>query len=238
MRILLILLALLTPSAVVASDLTSEPDFDGIKRDTWYFLGYQAAAVGILYIMPESVSGWSEESKDEVSLKKWWENASNPTWDKDKAYINYILHPYWGAAYYVRAQERGYNGHQSFWYSALLSTLYEFGFEALFEQPSIQDLIVTPVFGSLLGVYFMRLRDTIKQRNTGIKEISTGDKVLLFATDPLGGLNSAVDKWIGRDAEITVSPYNNRTDTLQQEKSANWKYPRDTITGLQVTLRF
>jgi hypothetical protein len=31
------------------------------------------------------------------------------------------------------------------------SLLYEFGIEALFERPSYQDLIVTPVGGLLLG---------------------------------------------------------------------------------------
>ena len=207
MRVFLILLALLSPWAAVADDWGSEPDFEGIKRDTWYFLGYQAAAVGILYVLPDGVSGCDEESKDEVSFEKWRDNVSNPTWDKDEDYINYILHPYWGAAYFVRARERGYNNHQSFWYSVLLSTLYEFGFEAMFEQPSIQDLVVTPVFGSLLGVYFMRLRETIKQRNAGVTDVSTGDKVLMFATDPLGGLNRTVDKWFGRDARLTVSPF-------------------------------
>ena len=237
MRIFLLFLVLLSPWAAVADDWGSEPDFEGIKRDTWYFLGYQAAAVGILYVLPEGVSGWDEESKDEVSFEKWRDNVSNPTWDKDEDYINYILHPYWGAAYFVRARERGYNNHQSFWYSVLLSTLYEFGFEAMFEQPSIQDLVVTPVFGSLLGVYFMRLRETIKQRNAGVTDVSTGDKVLMFATDPLGGLNRTVDKWFGRDAQLTVSPFVQRTAPLPHE-TAHAKQPRDAVTGVEITLRF
>jgi hypothetical protein len=233
MRVFLILLAILSPWAVVAS----EPDFEGIKRDTWYFFGYQAAAIGIIYVMPESISGWSEESKDDFSLKDWRDNVSNPAWDKDKYYINYVLHPYWGAAYFVRARERGYNNHQSFWYSALLSSLYEFGFEALFEQPSIQDLVVTPVFGSLLGAYFMRLRETVKQRNIGVTEISTSDKVLMIATDPLGGLNRTVDKWFGRDVQLAINPYVQRAALLQHE-TAHTKYPRDAVTGIEITLRF
>ena len=139
--------------------------------------------------------------------------------------------------YFVRARERGYNNHQSFWYSVLLSTLFEFGFEAMFEQPSIQDLVVTPVFGSLLGVYFMHLRDTVKQRSVGVTEVSTGDKVLLFATDPLGGLNRTVDKWFGRDAQVTVNPYVQRNTPLQHG-AAHTKYPRDTVTGIEIKLRF
>lgn len=221
----------------LASTTANQPDFEGIKRDTWYFLGYQAATVGILYVMPESISGWSEESKDEASFKEWRDNASNPTWDKDDHFINYVLHPYWGAAYYVRAQERGYNSHQSFWYSALLSTLYEFGLEAAFEQPSIQDLVVTPVVGSLLGAYFMRLRETVKKRTTGTAEVPTGDKVLLFVTDPLGGLNRKVDQWFGRDAQVTVKPLVQRGTPSQHDKP-HMKYPREAVTGIEITLKF
>jgi len=76
---------------------TSLRDREGLKRDTWYFLGYQAAAVVILYAMPESVTGWTDEQKSNYSLSIWWDNVRNPTWDSDDFAINYILHPYWGA---------------------------------------------------------------------------------------------------------------------------------------------
>ena len=237
MRVFLMLLSLLIPWVAVADDWGNEPDFEGIKRDTWYFLGYQAAAVGILYVLPEGVSGWDEESKEDFSLGTWWDNVSNPSWDKDEDYINYILHPYWGAAYFVRARERGYNNHQSFWYSVLLSTLFEFGVEAMFEEPSIQDLVVTPVLGSLLGGYFMHLRESVKRRNAGVTEVSTGDKVLMIATDPLGGLNRVVDRWFGRDAEVTINPYVQRNAPLQHE-TVRSKQPREAITGIEITLRF
>ena len=85
----------------------SEPDREGLRRDTWYFLGYQWITIGILYIAPESVSGWTDEQKEEYSLSVWWDNVTSPQWDSDDFYLNYIMHPYWGAAYYVRARERG-----------------------------------------------------------------------------------------------------------------------------------
>jgi hypothetical protein len=40
------------------------PDYKGAARDTAYFMVYQLAAIGLLYIAPESVSGWSDEDKD------------------------------------------------------------------------------------------------------------------------------------------------------------------------------
>ena len=84
----------------------SRPDHDGLRRDTWYFVGVQFATIGILYVMPESVSSWSDEEKDDYSLGKWWDNVRHPKRDTDDHFINYVLHPYCGAAYYVRAPFR------------------------------------------------------------------------------------------------------------------------------------
>ena len=81
---------------------------------------------------------------------------NQPHLDDDKFYLNYMLHPYWGATYYIRGRERRLSRWQSLGYSALLSTLYEFGAEAFFEPVSYQDLIVTPLIGSLLGEYVSR----------------------------------------------------------------------------------
>lgn len=98
------------------------------------------------------MTGWTDEQKSDYSLSDWWDNVGNPSCDSDDFYINYIVHPYRGATYYVRASERGYDRRGAFWYSVLLSTMFEFGVGALFEAPSIQDLIITPTVGSLVGL--------------------------------------------------------------------------------------
>ena len=182
-------------------------DRDGLRRDTWYFLGYQWVTIGVLYLAPESVSSWSDEQKEGYDMSYWWDNVSNPQIDSDKFYLNYVLHPYWGASYYVRARERGYGAQQAFWYSAMLSAVYEFGAEALFEEPSIQDLIVTPVFGSVLGAYFMNVRDgiLIREQENGYR--TTKDKWVWVLTDPLGSLNHQVDKLFGRETHLQLRPY-------------------------------
>lgn len=178
------------------------PDWRGIKRDTGYFVAYQFVAIGILYAAPESISSWSDEQKDDRDFDKWKDNAGDPQWDKDDWWINYILHPYWGGAYYIRAQERGLNSGQSFWYSALLSTLYEFGAEAIFEAPSYQDIIVTPVAGSLLGHYlFMPLRERIRAQRG---EPDWAGKTLLFLTDPLGVISVQTDKFLGVGTDVSL----------------------------------
>ena len=177
-------------------------DLKGLHRDTWYFLGYQFFVVGVLYAMPEDVTNF-DRSGDH--LEKWRYNVTHPTWDEDAAYINYLLHPYWGATYYIRGRERGLSRLESFGYSALLSTLYEYGAEALFERPSYQDLIVTPVVGSLLGEFvFAPVRQHIKSKPG---PLDGWDKLALVLTDPLGTANDLTDRLFGVKTQVSLTPF-------------------------------
>ncbi|MCP5090847.1 MAG: DUF3943 domain-containing protein [Gammaproteobacteria bacterium] len=213
-------------------------DRDGLKRDTWYFAGYQWVTIGILYMAPESVSGWSDEQKSGYSMSIWWDNVTHPQMDSDDFYINYLLHPYWGATYFVRAQERGYGTKGAFWYSVLLSSMYEFGAEALFEEPSIQDLIVTPVFGSLLGRYFMHVRHDIREREEVLGYRATRDKWLWVLTDPLGSLNSQVDRLLGRETQLQIRPYSYSLHRDQSFFLEPNRQDEDVVYGLQVRLQW
>ena len=183
------------------------PDKKGRRSDTYHLLTYQAVSIAILYALPEDMSGWTQEQKDRHNLSRWWYNVTHPQWDSDDLYINYILHPYWGAAYYVRSRERGFDQRSSFWYSAGMSAAYEFGVEALFEEVSIQDLIVTPVGGWLVGEYFMGVRDRIEARHDGSSKMPFRDRLVLTLTDPLGELNQVVDGWIGRGEDLRIVPF-------------------------------
>ena len=214
-------------------------DGAGLWRDTKYFLGYQFGAMAILYVMPESVSGWSSEQKKDYSFSVWWEKTTHPENDSDTFYINYILHPYWGASYFVRARERGFNNWQSFGYSTLLSTLFEFGIEAMAEEPSKQDLWVTPVIGSMVGMYFMHLRGNVRDRDIERGYRSTGDKWIWVLTDPLGSLNRQFDKWFGWDTEVQIRPYRAHVevgshDAAKRPDSADSEY----TYGLQLQVRW
>ncbi len=186
-------------------DDDSPADFEGLTKDTAYFFGYQFFIVGVLYVMPESVSSWSDEQKEEYTFEKWKDNVTHPRWDPDEWYINYILHPYWGMTYYFRGRERGLTRSGAFWYSFTLSSIYEFGLEAMFEPVSIQDIIFTPGLGSLLGIYVEDYRREIKSH----REFSGWDKTVLIATDPLGSLNTVVDGWfgVGVDSEMEFQAF-------------------------------
>jgi hypothetical protein len=115
--------------------------------------------------------------------------------------VNYIGHPYFGATYYIRARERGFDRIDSFLYAAFTSALYEFGVEAVFEPPSYQDLIVTPVGGALLGgLVFEPIRNWVKRK----PEIKWYDHVILIATDPIGALNYIAESLMGIKSDIRV----------------------------------
>jgi hypothetical protein len=188
------------PPATVAGTGQRAPDWDGVWRDTGILFGAQAFAAAVLFVTPESVSNWSDEQK-KSTFNKYDNNFSNPEVDDDKPYINYVLHPYWGAAYYTRARERGLDQASSFVFSTLASAMYEFGIECFFEKPSIQDLIVTPVAGSLIGAYlFEPWREAMKRKG----ELRWYDHAALVATDPIGVLSLGIEKWFGIESTITV----------------------------------
>ena len=216
----------------------TEPDWPGLRRDTAYLLSYQVATIGILYMVPESISNWSEEQKEEYSLSKWWDNVRNPQWDDDKFWINYLGHPYWGAAYYVRARERGYDERASFWYSVAMSTAFEFGAEALFEQPSIQDLIVTPVGGVILGEHFMRWRARVVDRHEPDQPMPFRDRALLALTDPLGAINSMVQSWLGVESESSFYPYARVRTVGGERRFAADHVDTERVYGVQLNYRW
>jgi hypothetical protein len=177
-----------------------ERDWRGLGRDTAFFLGYEAVVAGVLYLLPESVTKWTADQR-KTSMSQWWENVQHPQWDEDNWYVNYLGHPYFGAIAYVRARERRFGALGGFWYAALLSTLYEFGIEALFERPSYQDLIVTPAGGLLLGAL---LFEPIRKHIQGKPQRQWYDHLALAVTDPLGTANNKLERSLGLEADIRV----------------------------------
>jgi len=175
-------------------------DWRGLGRDTAFFLGYQTVAAGVLYLLPESMTKWNAEQR-RTSMQRWWDNVRHPVWDKDNWYVNYIGHPYFGAIGYIRARERRFGAFGGFWYAALISGLYEFGIEALFERPSYQDLIVTPVGGLLLGAM---LFEPIRERIQDKPELYWYDHVTLSLTDPLGAGNRMFEGLLGIEMEMRM----------------------------------
>ncbi len=190
---------------IAIPDESSEEDWQGIRSDFYYLTGYQIFGSALLLALPESISGWSKEDKNDIGFEKWKYNVQHIVRDDDHWFVNYVTHPYWGAAYYIRARERGLDKIESFMISALFSTAFEFGIEAFMEEPSIQDFIITPVVGSLIGLCFDNIRQKIKNKS---EPLSATDSVILAVTDPLGTFNGLVKNLFRidstKDNQITV----------------------------------
>jgi hypothetical protein len=71
----------------------------------------------------------------------------------------------------------------------------------MFEQPSYQDLIVTPVAGALLGAL---LFEPIRERIRGKPERRWYDHLTLALTDPLGTANNMFGGLLGIQTETRV----------------------------------
>lgn len=197
--------------------MAAAPDWRGAGRDAAYFVGYQLVGVAVIFTSPASMSGWSKEDKREFGYDQWQENVRNPVvWDGDQFIINWVLHPYWGAAYYVRGRERGLNEWQSFGFSVLLSTLWEYGAEAIAEPVSVQDLVFTPVLGALVGEYlFQPWRERIRAKPG---ELDGWDRTVLALTDPLGAINATIDRWFGIKSTSSLHPVVGRADVVSPRR--------------------
>ena len=111
----------------------------------------EALGYGALVILPSEISGWSS-----VTFRNYGANmrrafTSPPVFDHDKWYINYIGHPYQGTMFYNAVRSQNARVWQASLFTVGHVLVWEYVIESGLEQPSIQDLIVTPVAGIVLG---------------------------------------------------------------------------------------
>nr|WP_225874297.1 DUF3943 domain-containing protein [Vibrio algicola] len=168
-------------------------DWDYLLGQTYTFFGLSLAAVGLMTLLPEGVTHWDSDQRSFDSLgQKWKDNVSQgPVWDNDSFYLNYIMHPYFGGVYYTVARHSGFNGFESFLYSFTMSTFFwEYGVEAFAEVPSWQDIIVTPILGSLVGEGMYQAEQYIAFENDGeLLGSETVGTISLFLLNPIGHIH-------------------------------------------------
>lgn len=120
-------------------------------RGTGLAFGFNALALTILYATPYSFSKWYTPNPASYRENMRIAFTKPPQVDHDWWYINYIGHPYQGACYYNAVRSQG----AKFWQAGLFaighSLVWEYVLESGNERPSVQDMVVTPVVGSLLG---------------------------------------------------------------------------------------
>ena len=139
----------------------------------------------LVYLLPDSVSKWEGDIWSDARhnfCRAWTEP---PVWDKDDWVLNYVAHPWEGALYYDLLRSQGGGILESFIFSAIQSCLWEYVFEAVAEQPSIQDLIVTPVVGAPLGELIHY--GTLKMKENGFSLL---EKILVTILNPAFVVNN------------------------------------------------
>lgn len=120
-----------------------------LLRGSALMQGSQVLGLGILMVLPKSITKWDDNMLTKVgkSFKRAW--TQSPVWDKDEFYINYIGHPYAGGMYYNAMISQGASPLTSFIFSTGQSLFWEYGPEAMFERPSVQDILFTSTIGSV-----------------------------------------------------------------------------------------
>lgn len=139
-------------------------------RGTGYSLGYNAVIMTALVLSPEYISQWDrKEAFTATAMREQYKKAftTAPVKDNDLAVINYIGHPYQGSFYFNATRSQGARFWQASLFTILQSALWEYVWEGGLEQPSIQDLIITPLGGILLGE--LSHRATLAMRKNGFQ---------------------------------------------------------------------
>jgi hypothetical protein len=103
-----------------------------------------------------------------------------PVWDNDSAVWNYGVHPIMGSFSYLAYRNKHAHWAEAFAGAAVNSFIYEYIIAGATQQPSINDLLVTPVLGSLLGEGIYQL----KKRLLRDQHLNTIEKIVITITDP------------------------------------------------------
>ncbi|MGF1909810.1 DUF3943 domain-containing protein [Vibrio kasasachensis] len=227
-----------TPRYLQISD---QQDWDYLKEQTYTILGLSVVTVGLMTLLPESITKWESDDRDLSNLgQKWVDNVKEgPVWDRDEHFLNYIMHPYFGGVYYTAARHAGYDEFDSFLYSAFLSTFFwEYGVEAFAEVPSWQDLFITPFFGSVVGELMFEAEQDIVASGGEVWGSESMGSVTLFFLNPVGHIHGWVTNAWGGSVELKYSstPWFGNQEAAQFAANAGASY--DTVfygVELQVT---
>ncbi|HJE39270.1 MAG: hypothetical protein C7K11_05700 [Candidatus Amulumruptor caecigallinarius] len=167
----------------------NDPDWGRYWANMGLIAGAMCGTLAVLECLPEDATTWNRKELQEIPpFTRWYRNifVRNPELDHDNWIFNYLLHPYAGAAYFMAARSCGFNFWRSMLSSAFVSTvLWEFGIEAFMERPSYQDIVITPIIGSVIGELFYKLKREIVANDYQLWGSSAIGGIVAFLIDPV-----------------------------------------------------
>lgn len=159
-------------------------------RGMGYSLIYNISMGVFLVSMPDDITKWHAVDKFQIPhMLNQYKSAftTAPVIDQDYWYVNYIGHPYQGSFYFNSIRSQGGTFLQSSLYNVFQSVIWEYIWEGGLEQPSIQDMIVTPIVGSMLGE--LTHRATLSMRRNGFNWY---EKVAVCVINPAYAINNGL----------------------------------------------
>jgi hypothetical protein len=144
--------------------------------------------------MPVKKTSW-EKFEDSLSV--------GSEWDRDHAFVNYVMHPLTGMISYQSAREANWNPWESLLFNVVTCLAWEFIQEPWYGiVPSNQDMIATGLVGSILGELGYIGKQSIDShvRNKPTRLVLS---VLVY---PGGMINRAWDEAIGLWCFLTENP--------------------------------
>jgi hypothetical protein len=151
--------------------------------------GVEAVGMITLILMPKSITKWQEDWFQDAMRNLKSAFTRPPVWDHDPWAINYIGHPVGGAYYYNAIRSQNATWFQSFLFSFAQSTFWEYVVEGIAEQPSIQDIICTPVGGAILGELTHQMTIAMSKNKFNALE-----KAAVLVLNPIYVMNNGFNK--------------------------------------------
>ena len=147
--------------------------------------GAELFGITVLMLSPKEVTGWSPDWTQDAWRNMKRSLSAPPVWDDDDWQLNYIGHPVAGSYYYNSLRSQNASIFHSFLFATAQSFIWEYFIEATAEKPSIQDLIVTPIAGAILGESTHRLAMNMRRNGFNFFE-----KVFVIIFNPLFVMNN------------------------------------------------
>jgi Domain of unknown function (DUF3943) len=162
-------------------ELGPPPPHHTVKTFTVFTVA-SLVGIGVYALAPSSFTG---ATKDGQQYQESWDSFKDawtkpPVIDSDNPAVNFLGHPYFGSLYYLSQRNYGESPLYSFLFSTFMSTAFEYFIESWDEQPSMTDLIVTPVVGSIYGELVYRATQNMRQDG-----FTKGEKIILTIINPL-----------------------------------------------------
>jgi len=157
------------------------------------------AMFAVLWAMPEELTKWDKDREISDVFDKWQENVKDgPVVDEDDWAVNFIGHPLSGAYEYMFLRNAGFSKLESFGFAVFVSTvMWEYGIEAFAEVPSIQDLLLTPTIGALLGEAFHVMDSKLKDNDYILLNSRRFGRIVHHIINPVEGINNSFEKLFG-----------------------------------------